>query len=63
MIKFIIGLLALLAIAVAVGIFRKMRGRNFLPPPEIIDGKPEPQSLRELAERRKKEKRAGSKYD
>lgn len=58
MLKFIIGLLVLLAICVAAGVVRKMRGGRFLPAPENIDGNDEPQSLRELAQRRQREKRA-----
>jgi hypothetical protein len=56
MVKFLIGLVILLAICVAAGVIRKLRGGNLLPPPENIDGKPEPQSLKELAERRRAEK-------
>jgi hypothetical protein len=57
MVKFLIGLVILLAICVAAGVIRKLRGGNLLPPPETIDdGKPEPQSLKELAERRRAEK-------
>ena len=56
MLKFIIGLLVLLAICVAAGVVRKMRGGQFLPAPENIDGSDEPRSLRELAQRRQREK-------
>ena len=56
MVKFLIGLAIILAICVAAGIIRKLRGGNLLPPPESVDGKPEPQSLKELAERRRAEK-------
>jgi hypothetical protein len=58
MLKFIIGLLVLFVICVAAGVFRKMRGGRFLPAPERIDGRDEPQSLRDLAQRRQREKRA-----
>lgn len=56
MLKFLIGLVFPLAICVAAGVIRKLRGGNLLPPREIIDGKPEPQSLKELVERRRAEK-------
>lgn len=46
MLKFIIGLLVLLAICTAAGVIRKMRGGRLLPAPENIDGINEPQSLR-----------------
>lgn len=56
MLNCIIGLLVLLAICVVAGIFRRARGGRFLPPPETVDGQDEPQSLRELAQRRLREK-------
>jgi hypothetical protein len=56
MLKFIIGLLVLLIICVVAGVFRKLRGGRFLPPPQETDGEAEPQSLRELARRRQREK-------
>ena len=58
MLKFIIGLLVLLAICVVAGGIRKARGGRFLPPPQEIDGEQEPQSLQELAKRRRREKEA-----
>jgi hypothetical protein len=58
MLKFIIGLLVLLAICVVAGVIRKARGGRFLPPPQEIDGEQEPQSLQELAKRRRREKEA-----
>jgi hypothetical protein len=58
MIKFLVGLLVLLGIAVAVQVIRKLRGGSFFPPPKTIDGKEEPQSLRGLAERNRKDKAA-----
>jgi hypothetical protein len=58
MLKFIIGLLVLLAICVVAGVIRKARGGRFLSPPQEIDGEQEPQSLQELAKRRRREKEA-----
>jgi hypothetical protein len=60
MLKLIIGLLGLLVICVAAGAVRKARGGRFLPPPQEIDGEQEPQSLQELAKRRRREKEARS---
>jgi hypothetical protein len=51
MMKLLIGLLALLAICVAVGVWRKVRGGPLLPPP--TDGEQGPRNLKELHEQRK----------
>ncbi len=56
MLKLIIGILVLLAICVAIAVYRKLRGGTFYPPPQDIDGQPEPQSLKDLAERRRAER-------
>jgi hypothetical protein len=58
MLKFIIGLLVLLAICVVAGVIRKARGGRFLPPPQEIGGEQEPQSLQDLAKRRRRDKEA-----
>lgn len=53
MVKMTIGLLVLLAICVAVGIWRKFRGGTLLPPP--ADGEvPRARTLSDLHEQRKK---------
>jgi len=56
MLKFIIGLLVLLAICVVAGVIRKARGGRFFPSPQETDGEQEPQSLRELVRRRQRDK-------
>ena len=53
MVKMTIGLLILLAICVAVGMWRKFRGGTLLPPP--VDGEePRPRNLADLHDQRKK---------
>jgi hypothetical protein len=53
MVRMTIGLLVLLAICVAVGVWRKFRGGTLLPPP--VDGEePPPRNLAELHKQRKK---------
>lgn len=61
MLKFIIGILVLLAICVIAGVVRRLRGGRFIQPPQEIEGEREPQSLRELAQRRQREKAAKTK--
>lgn len=56
MIKMTIGLLVLLGIGIIIGIVRKMRGGRFLPPPDMIDGQAEPQSLKDMVERNRLKK-------
>ena len=56
MVKFLIALLCLLVICVVVGIIRVLSGGTFLPRPEVVDGRPEPQSLKDLVERNRREK-------
>jgi hypothetical protein len=53
MVKLFLGLLALLCIAIAVGVVRKLRGGTLLPPP--MEGEEaSPRNLAELHERRKR---------
>lgn len=52
MLKFILALVALALAAVAFAAYRKMRGGSFFPPPEVIDGEKQPQTLAELAKRK-----------
>jgi len=55
MLKFLIGLLILLAACMLVGIARKYRGGTFLPPPN--EGEPPPpRNLADLHEQRKEKR-------
>jgi hypothetical protein len=56
MIKMAVGLLVLLGIGIIIGVVRKMRGGTFLPPPDMVGGQAEPQSLKDMVERNRLKK-------
>jgi hypothetical protein len=60
MVKLGIGLLVLLTICVIAAVIRKARGGSFFPAPDMVDGKYEPQSLRDMVERRRSERSRAS---